>query len=149
MNQDLFLAILAMDAYNRGYGAGIANLGAEGSRLGEAKIIRQSDVDPDTPGVNAGFYAVAYKWTQEGAPTKTVISYRGTDNVTGEDPGTKGGSDLWNGWVTGAGVVAKQTELAEQFYKTVTGQTGSYPTNAPNVILTGHSLGGGLAEVLQ
>ena len=135
MNKDLFLAILAMDAYNRGYGEGIADLGGEDSRLGDAKIIRQSDVDPNTPGVNAGFYAVAYEWTQKGEPTKTVISYRGTDNVTGEDPGTKGGSDLWNGWVTGAGVVAKQTALAEQFYKTVTGQSGSYRTNAPNVFL--------------
>ncbi len=28
MNPDLFLAILAMDAYNRGYGAGIKNLPA-------------------------------------------------------------------------------------------------------------------------
>jgi hypothetical protein len=135
MNQDLFLAILAMDAYNRGYGAGIANLGAEGSWLGEAKIIRQSDVDPNTPGVTAGFYAVAYEWTPKGEPTKTVISYRGTDNPLGGDPTKKGGSDLLNGWLIGAGFPVSQAWLAEQFYKTVTGQTGSYPTNAPNLFL--------------
>lgn len=132
MNKDLFLAILAMDAYNRGYGEGIANLGGVGSQLGDAKIIRQSDFKPDTPGVNA----VAYEWTQKDQPTKTVISYRGTDNVTGEDPGTYGGSDLWNGWVTGAGVVAKQTELAEQFYKTVTGRSAPRMTNKANAPLT-------------
>lgn len=149
MKDDLFYAVLAMDAYNRDYGAGLTMIG---SAIGDAEIIKRDSIGV-TPAkyqewISAGFYAVAYKWTVKEI-TKTVISYRGTDNVTGEDPGTKGGSDLWNGWVTGAGVVAKQTELAEQFYKTVTGQTGSYPTNAPNVILTGHSLGGGLAEVLQ
>ena len=102
MNQDLFLAILAMDAYNRGYGAGIANLGAEGSWLGEAKIIRQSDVDPNTPGVDAGFYAVAYEWGD-----KTVISYRGTDSFELSNPA----NDVLNGWLAGIGKKTSQVGL--------------------------------------
>jgi hypothetical protein len=108
MNQDLFLAILAMDAYNRGYGEGIANLGGVGSQLGDAKIIRQSDFKPDTPGVNAGFYAVAYEWTQEGQPTKTVISYRGTDSYELSNPA----NDVLNGWLAGIGKKTSQVGLA-------------------------------------
>lgn len=63
MDRDLFLAILAMDSYNRGYGQGlILDAGDEssgvnelGRTLGKARIIQQSDVSPDDPGVNAGF----------------------------------------------------------------------------------------------
>lgn len=57
MNRDLFLANLAMDAYNRGYGAGIDNLPEEG-KLGEATILTTT-----TQGgwQAAGFYAIAYE----------------------------------------------------------------------------------------
>ncbi len=87
-NADLFRAILAMDAYNRGYNAGIKSPGAAadqgllGSQLGLATIgIARADV-------NASFFAQAY--TLGG---KTVISYRGTDAAW----------DAASGWVTGAG----------------------------------------------
>ena len=38
MTQDLFLSILAMDSYNRGYNAGLNNLGGIGSQIGDATI---------------------------------------------------------------------------------------------------------------
>ena len=83
MNRDLFLAILAMDSYNRGYGQGIGglpvNVGV--TTIGDATIIRQSDTAPNSPGVNAGFYAIAYDVSGVAGfgTTEKVISYRGTD----------------------------------------------------------------------
>jgi hypothetical protein len=71
ISKDLFLALLSMDAYNRGYEQGIEGLENEGALLGNAKIIRQSDVDPGSPGVDAGFYAVAYETTKDIGTTKT------------------------------------------------------------------------------
>jgi len=135
---ELMLAILAMDAYNEGYGPGL-NVAAPGESLakaiGDATIISDSStkLDPETTKA-AGFFAVAYEWTVKEI-TKTVISYRGTDNPLGGDPTKKGGSDVLKGWLIGAGLLVPQAGLAEQFYKTITGQTGSYPTNAPNVFL--------------
>ena len=74
MNRDLFLAILSMDSYNRGYAQSINGLNVElgVTELGGATIIRQSDVVAGSAGVNAGFYAIAYDWNGE-----TIISYRG------------------------------------------------------------------------
>lgn len=67
-----------------------------------------------------------------------MISYRGTD-----DPG----SDAWTGWLTGGGVWwLSQARLAAEFYQAVTGTTDGDPRNG-SAILTGHSLGGGLAGV--
>jgi hypothetical protein len=44
MNEDLFLAILAMDSYNRGYGAGVKGLevNANITKLGRATIVSES-----------------------------------------------------------------------------------------------------------
>ena len=110
MSTDLFKAILSMDAYNRGYGEGISNLGGEGSKIGNATILRQSDVASNTAGVSAGFYAIAYQDT-DGAVT---ISYRGTDD---KEKLTK--LDLLNGWAIGLGDPnEEQAYLAFQFYKT-------------------------------
>jgi hypothetical protein len=84
MNRDLFLAILALDSYNRGYGRRI-KLGEGGPSdptndvgqlLGNATIIQQSDTLPSRPGTSADFYAIAYDHNGE-----TIISYRGTDNL--------------------------------------------------------------------
>jgi len=82
MNREVFLSLLALDAYNRGYGQSVllnegdSSVGqSEANRfIGTARISRQSDVEVGTPGVNAGFYAIAYHWNGE-----TVISYRGTN----------------------------------------------------------------------
>jgi hypothetical protein len=63
MDRDLFLAILAMDAYNRGYEAGVGGLPTTGS-IGNALPLPDSAVLGSTPSgridENAGFYAIAY-----------------------------------------------------------------------------------------
>ncbi|MCB2077621.1 MAG: hypothetical protein KDE55_07975 [Novosphingobium sp.] len=81
MNRDLFLAILAMDSYNREYGAGI---GVTGTSIGNADIISRTSLGIDQATYSgwqaAGFYAIAYDVsgvTGFGA-TEKVISYRGT-----------------------------------------------------------------------
>ncbi|MDX8503314.1 calcium-binding protein [Mesorhizobium sp. VK4C] len=142
MSKDLFLAILAMDAYNREYGAGIE---VDGSTIGAATIMNREAMGVDAATYqswqDAGFYGIAYQWN--GA---TVISYRGTDNP---DPlGLQNGaSDVWHGWVTGAGVQGSQSDLALDFFKDVTG-ADALQRESGNAILTGHSLGGGLAGLV-
>ena len=105
ISPELFLAILSMDAYNRGYDAGIGDgqnvvdgvdsdgLGRVGSQIGNATDVQDAQ---DIEGIAevAGFYAVAYQWNGE-----TVISYCGTDNANLR----ASGSDFWNGWTLGAG----------------------------------------------
>jgi hypothetical protein len=150
MNRNLFLSILAMDSYNRGYGEGIAGLGRPSFdengnptsiiQLGNAVIARDSsslkDVNQNRLDIPTGFYALAYNWNGE-----TVISYRGTDKANPLVPT----SDFWNGWTLGAGFdEASQGGLALRFYKAVTGKDAVSGNNS-NVITTGHSLGGGLA----
>lgn len=106
ISKELYLAILSMDAYNRGYDAGISdgkNVDASGNDidgLGEGGQIGLAVVrHPLSLGVSetdhaawqtADFYAVAYTMgadAPEGLAGKTVISYRGKDN-----PGLRGGA---------------------------------------------------------
>jgi hypothetical protein len=75
MNPQLLYAILSMDAYHRGYGAGIAGLPSTG-QVGTATLGLQKS-DAQAPAVS--FFAQAYTWI--GTP---VISYRGTDLVSDE-----------------------------------------------------------------
>ena len=96
ISKDLFLAILSMDAYNRGYGAGISNDGEDdfdglghlqGQQIGLARIGKNAQDDLDEGAAQAaGFYALAYDITGNGygdlAAGDTVISYRGTDAGT-------------------------------------------------------------------
>jgi hypothetical protein len=69
MDEDLFLSILAMDAYNQGDGAGIRRLPAGG--IGAATLV---DKPLPSSAQQVGFFATVYSWNG-----KTVISYRGTD----------------------------------------------------------------------
>ena len=90
ISKDLFLSILSMDAYNRGYDAGIAELGGEGSQIGNATIGRDAEqLLLRGAAQAAGFYALSYTLGGE-----TIISHRGTDKYVGD--GDIGG-DIWNG----------------------------------------------------
>ena len=84
ISKDLFLSILSMDAYNRGYNPGIANLGDTG-QIGNATILLREALGVSNTEYqawqDASFYAAA---TTIGsgvtgiAAGTTVISYRGT-----------------------------------------------------------------------
>ena len=69
--RDIFLAILSLDAYNRGYNVGM-DVGG-GTKFGNASIVSQDFTEAQQAAV---FYAVAYTL----ADGTTVISYRGTDD---------------------------------------------------------------------
>lgn len=134
---DLFKALLALDSYNQGYGRGLLHGLTE---IGQATLLGPSNGVPAGKHAEweaAGFYAAAYR-LEDGT---TVISYRGTDNTSIFDTGA---GDLYTGWVAATGTNTAQVQLALDFYKEVTGKT-VYEGVAENTILTGHSLGGGLA----
>jgi hypothetical protein len=140
MNRDLFLAILAMDSYNRGYGAGVNGLAETGS-IGNATI-RAFGEDEQKGWEAAGFYAIGYTLNGE-----RIISYRGTNFETTGGLASELAKDAWNGWTLGAGYTgASQAQLALDFYTAVTGGSvynRTVPGGRP--VLVGHSLGGGLA----
>ena len=63
ISKDLFLALLSMDVYNRGYGTGLGlgdNSDAIGTEIGGATIVARASSDEKSDAVKAGFYAVAY-----------------------------------------------------------------------------------------
>ena len=70
MNRDVFLSILAMDSYQRGYEVGIKGVSA--TSIVNATISRISDTRLVSDEVRAGFFASSYDWNGT-----TVISYRG------------------------------------------------------------------------
>ncbi len=83
-NPDLMRAILAMDAYNRGYNAGIKSpnagpdQGLTGTMIDLASVGKASSCALNSPEHNASLFAQAY--TLGG---KTVISYRAMDAASG------------------------------------------------------------------
>jgi hypothetical protein len=129
-SEDLMRAVLALDAYNRGYSPGMtlpnqASIGTSSVLTDSSKLIGPAAND-------AGFYAVAYQWDGE-----IVVSYRGTrfDGVLGP-----AWNDIVNGWTLSFGYAqASQGQYALQFYDDVLQKIGG------DVVLTGHSLGGALA----
>lgn len=146
LQPEFFKAVLAMDAYNRGYDASINTLSNEiGAQIGNAKI---KTARKDATAQEIGFYALAYDY--DGG---TVISYRGTDfpsppktvNVAGLDLPV----DAYHGWSLGGGdTSSEQAQMAVDFYQEVVTGDNSGAMIDPrlaNVSLTGHSLGGGLA----
>ena len=80
ISKDLLLAILSMDSYNRGYGAGIILDDAVGTKIGAAKI-KKTILETSIQGFAddaqaAGFYAIAYDVDgsgPSGLAGKTVI----------------------------------------------------------------------------
>ena len=140
MSDRLNYAILSMDAYNRGYGVAITELGGEGSRIGNAVIGKDAE-QLLSAGLaqSAGFYAITYSYNGV-----KVISFRGTNTADGMLA-----ADVIHGWPLGGGFYnADQAELAIEFYRAVVGKTNAgvvrNPYTAP-IVTTGHSLGGGLA----
>ena len=83
MDNNVFKAILAMDAYNRGYNAGIkfgslagdSSVDTPGTEIGNATIYRANG---DPTAQLYGFYGIAYQL--DGG--ETIVSYRGTDNIS-------------------------------------------------------------------
>jgi hypothetical protein len=129
ISRDLFLAILSMDSYNRGYGVGLT-FRQPSSQIGNANII----TFPDSVSAGwqaAGFYALAYDMTDmagggQFADGERVISYRGTNFAPGNNAQEFLNSplfrDAWNGWTAGAGFPqASQAQLALDFYRAVAG----------------------------
>lgn len=132
MSDSLWYAILAMDAYDRGYGAKLSGLSDTiGTKIGNATVIGSAG---DAAAQKDGFYAIAYELNGQ-----KIIAYRGTDDTSIFSRS----SDLWNGWVQGAGILSTQSEAAIRFYERIAGQ--SVFKENPGVVTTGHSLGGGLA----
>ena len=134
MSKDLFLSILSMDAYNRGYNPGIAGLSdASQTQIGNAKILQASNSLANSAEVAASFYAIAYTMGTgvDGiAPGSTVISYRGTDEPAKE-------LALVDFAISYGGSFAqKQIAFAQQFFKAVDASNGTSP-----MLLTGHALG--------
>jgi hypothetical protein len=136
MNRDLFLAILSMDTYNRGYGVGINNL-PESGQLGNATLLAATSAQK-AGWETAGFYAIAYDMTGVAgfAAGERVISYRGSDEGRVQD--------ILLGYPTAVGFPSVQGTLALAFARSVIGGE-TLPSAAQNVVVTGHSLGAGLA----
>ncbi|ATN32506.1 hypothetical protein ACO34A_01615 [Rhizobium sp. ACO-34A] len=150
ISSNLMMAILSMDAYNRGYGAGFV---VSGDSIGTISITNHSAYGIDSTEYeqwqNAGFYAVAYEVEDNDIQGllagQQIISYRGTDTLLSLPWTDEPGSDIWNGWAGGTGDPATiQALLAAEFYQAVTSSTDSNPRST-QALLTGHSLGGGLA----
>jgi hypothetical protein len=134
MTPRLTYAILSMDAYNRGYDAAIKDVPF--GQIGGTVI--RNDIPLPAGSPEAGFYAQAYTL----ANGKTVISYRGTNLTNGD--GLPRGNDVEFGWSLGAGFGnSTRALLAVDFYRAVAGTA-----NSPNIVTTGHSLGGGLAGMV-
>lgn len=94
------------------------------------------------------FSASTYRHVGTG---ETIIAYRGTDTSV------LLGSDLLSGWAQGLGSQTAQARLAIEFYKSVASNVAGRPLDdplqgaellTPDIRLTGHSLGGGLAGLV-
>jgi hypothetical protein len=133
MASDLFLALLAMDAYNRGYNNGVI---VPGTQIGNASLGADSAILGTGVDISVSFFAQAYTLSGGGG---TVISYRGTDSNLGlEIPVLSG--DLANGYGLAIGLpYGAQTNLAIDFYKAIAGSNLTpEQLRAANITLTGH-----------
>ena len=78
INRKVFLSILALDSYQRGYAPGIKGLPQFAAgvtvKIGNATLATDSEAKLGPSAQSTGFYASAYTWGSE-----TIISYRGTD----------------------------------------------------------------------
>ena len=131
----LMAAVLAMDAYNHKPASGSWSVdltryfpGLVDGKLGTGNVIA---VSTSFEQIYGNFYAIAYQF-----PTGPVIAYRGTSSIP---------FDLVNGYEIGAGSsFAPDAYYALSFYKSVAAQQ-STDLQSSGIVVTGHSLGGGLA----
>lgn len=143
MTDALTNAILAMDAYNRGYDPKLSLTDAtvNQGKIGFANIVGQDD-SQDAQDVS--FYAIAYEIDDQ-----LVISYRGTDAPSGAVGQSWLNGDVFNGWVVGGGIISDQAIRAFRFYQLMSNyQISGQDYASANISLTGHSLGGGLAGLV-
>lgn len=126
VSQDLYAAILAMDAYNRGYNEGLQDVGDE---IGLAVVTDGSDILETSAERQASFYAQSYTFDDE-----IIVAYRGTDAFLSDVP-TYG--------LAIGDYDTDQSRFAAQFYQNIAIQADL--TNSGGIRLVGHSLGGGLA----
>ena len=156
MDRDLFLAILSMDSYNRGYDQGIKPAKISGSQIGNATISQTSAVLGQEGGErrdeSVGFFGIAYSWGDE-----TIISYRGSDKIAGFSENLlqflgvlpAGDNDVINGYGVAAGYPnGPQAKLAIEFYRQVAGGDVNPETRTTSISVTGHSLGAGLSGLI-
>jgi hypothetical protein len=61
MDRNLFLAILSMDSYNRGYGEALKPVSLNGNQVGDADLVTIA-LPEDARAV--GFYAQVYNWNE-------------------------------------------------------------------------------------
>lgn len=118
---DLMYAVLSMAAYDAG------NPNYEGPSLDSIGSATLKSIQPE---LEHGFAAVAYQFNG-----KTVIAFRGTDGVT----------DLGDDLFGGGGFISEQANDAAAYYRGLFPEQDVY---SPDVVFTGHSLGGGLAGLL-
>ena len=129
LSRELYLAILAMDSYNRGYDAGTELVGSD---LGGAAIGTDSEEVFDGVGKDVSFFAQSYDISGvagvEGlGDATTVVSYRGTDNPDFLDFA----SDVWTGWTIGTGYSeASQAGLTVSFFESAVGGNKALMTGA-------------------
>src|SRR5688572_25371309 len=87
VSRELFLSILALDSYNRGYGA---NVNVPGTMLGRAAVLphQSYNITDETyqSWQSIGFFASMYDMTGVSgfSSGETVISYRGTNFSFGD-----------------------------------------------------------------
>ncbi len=139
-SNELFFAILSMDSYDRtdgvserGIDVGTVSVGNATPTINSDQVLASDSAPAD------GFFAQAYDWDGQ-----TVISFEGTNDLS---------NDVTNGWVTGGGIYwSPQAKDAALFYQNVVAaQNQSLDADdlyTSQIVLTGHSLGGGLAGFL-
>lgn len=148
--QDFEMAALALDAYHRGYYAGMPDVVSDDglgaipniSAVAGGVVIASSADLGDGVDIAADFYAVAYLIGNE-----VVISYRGSDHlhfVVNPDGSTSwSGADAADVSEMQMGLIPDQVELALDFFNHVKALNPSLP-----ITITGHSLGGALAATV-